>query len=102
VSASEHVIVWSFRIEPRAEAKFVAAYGADGAWAELFRKGQGYRGTQLIRCDEPGRFITIDRWDSGDAFRRFRDQFEAEYDALDERLADLIEIEACVAVGDAV
>ncbi len=100
-AAPEHVIVWSYRVEPRDEARFVKAYGAGGAWQQLFARGAGYRGTQLLRCEEPGRYLTIDRWESKAAFMAFLAAFEKEYDDLDDRCAELTTVEACVAVGDA-
>lgn len=98
----EHVIVWSYRVEPAREAQFVVAYGPGGAWQKLFAHAEGFRSTQLLRCEEAGRYLTIDRWDSKAAFMAFLSRFEKEYDDLDERCSELTTIEACIAVGDAV
>lgn len=46
------VVVWEFRVRPGQEAEFEARYGPDGDWARLFRLGEGYGGTVLLR--DPG------------------------------------------------
>ena len=99
---SEHVIVWSYRVEPAREAQFLAAYGDAGAWQQLFRRAEGYRDSQLVRCEEAGRYLTIDRWDSKASFTAFLARYAEDYDALDDRCAELTSIEARIASGDAV
>ncbi len=39
------VVVWQFEIAEEKVAAFEAAYGPDGAWAELFRASADYLGT---------------------------------------------------------
>ena len=78
------LIVWQFRPEPGREAEFVSTYGADGAWAALFRKGTGYRESVLAEdAAEPGRFLVLDWWDSEASFEAFKSEHGAEYEALD-------------------
>ena len=56
----------------------------DGSWAQLFRTSPAYRGTELLRdAYVPGSYLTIDRWDSEDAFRAFRKDHDADYEKLD-------------------
>lgn len=81
-----YVIIWEFEVRPGLEAEFERAYGPDGDWARLFRQGSGYRGTELLRHgSHPRVYVTIDRWDSANAFARFRSAHDAEYRALDAR-----------------
>jgi heme-degrading monooxygenase HmoA len=84
------VIVWQFRSVPGREADFVRAYGPDGLWVSFFRKGAGYRETELLqdRAD-PVRFLTFDRWDSEDAFLLFEREHAAEYAAIDRQCEPL-------------
>ncbi|WP_278253959.1 antibiotic biosynthesis monooxygenase family protein [Caulobacter sp. CCUG 60055] len=85
-----YVVVWEYLAHPERVDAFVEAYGAMGAWARLFRRGDGFLGVQLLRdLEEPTRFVTIDRWRSRDAFTAFMTQHRALYVALDEKLADL-------------
>jgi heme-degrading monooxygenase HmoA len=78
------VIVWQFRAASGREADFVRAYGPDGVWVAFFRKGSGYRETELVRdLADRGRFLTLDRWDSEDAFLAFGRAHAAEYAAID-------------------
>jgi heme-degrading monooxygenase HmoA len=58
------VIALVFRYDARDAADFEAAYGSDGEWAQFFRQGAGYIGTELLRdIEEPDRYIVIDRWE---------------------------------------
>jgi quinol monooxygenase YgiN len=63
-------------------------------WALLFRKGDGYLGTELLRhSDDPREYLTVDRWVSPDAYETFLDRFDSEYRQLDRRLEGLTEEE---------
>jgi heme-degrading monooxygenase HmoA len=78
------LIVWQFRPAPDREVEFVRAYGADGAWASLFRKSAGYRETVLAQsASDPRQFLTLDWWDSEASFEAFKDDHGPEYAALD-------------------
>ena len=78
------VVVWKFDIAEEQVAAFEAAYGPQGAWAELFRTSPDYLGTELLRdAYIPGSYLTIDRWASEDAFRAFRKDHDSEYESLD-------------------
>ena len=41
-------LVFSYEVA-RDAAEFERAYGMDGEWAEFFRQGRGYIGTELLR-----------------------------------------------------
>ena len=68
-----YVYVWEFKVRPGCEAEFERNYGPDGSWVELFRAAHGYLDTILLRDLGRGRrYLTIDRWESEDAYRSFR------------------------------
>lgn len=76
--------VWRFVVRPDAVAEFERRYGPDGDWAALFRKAEGYAGTELLRnVASANEFVTIDRWVDEAAYLRFLEGFAAEYAALD-------------------
>lgn len=78
------IVVWQFEIAEEKVSAFEAAYGPEGSWAQLFRVSPDYRGTELLRdVYVAGNYLTIDRWASEDAFRSFRRDHDAEYEALD-------------------
>ena len=78
------VVVWRFETAEEKMAAFEAAYGPEGAWAQLFRKSPQYLGTELLRdAYVPGSYLTIDRWASEADFRAFRKAHDQEYEALD-------------------
>lgn len=78
------VVIWQFEVTEENVGAFEAAYGPEGAWAQLFRSSAAYCGTELLRdAYIPGCYLTIDRWESEDAFRAFRKDNDAGYEKLD-------------------
>ena len=87
-------VVWEFRFPARRRHAFGKAYGPDGAWAQLFRTGEGYIRTELLRDrSTPGRYLTIDYWASRRAFVSFKKRKRAEYEVLDKKCAGLTQKE---------
>ncbi|PPU88996.1 hypothetical protein XpopCFBP1817_17275 [Xanthomonas populi] len=56
------VALWGHDVSDVHAPAFEALYGADGAWAALFADDAGSLGTELLRAQAPGRYVTIDRW----------------------------------------
>lgn len=78
------VVVWEFEVVEEKLAAFEAAYGAAGKWAALFSKSPDYLGTELLKdAYIAGRYLTIDRWRSEEAFRAFRKANDAGYEEID-------------------
>ena len=79
-----HVVVWAFRPRPGREVEFERAYGPRGQWAALFHEAPGYLGTDLLRAtDGSGRYLTVDRWQSQEAYAAFAESHRDAYEALD-------------------
>jgi heme-degrading monooxygenase HmoA len=79
-----HIIIWKFTVREEHIQEFISAYESNGDWANLFRRAEGYLGTQLLRSTgEPSIFLTIDRWENATCFEVFQDRFRAEYKTLD-------------------
>jgi heme-degrading monooxygenase HmoA len=71
-------LVFSYEVHDAAE--FERVYGTEGEWAQFFRQGRGYIGTELLRDMEgPGRYLVIDRWESADAYNAFVAERREEY-----------------------
>jgi heme-degrading monooxygenase HmoA len=71
-------------VRPEKIHDFVAAYKANGDWAQPFGLADGYKGTELLSStDGADRFVTIDRWRSVDDVARFEEQFGNQYRTLD-------------------
>lgn len=88
------VRIWRYRVRPGRDARFEEAYGPDGTWVQLFRRGAGYLGTELLRDDAgAGVYVTIDRWETRDAWTTFREAHRADYDSLDAACGELTTIE---------
>src|SRR5690349_15648023 len=82
--------IWTYRVKPERRADFERTYAADGDWARLFAKGDGYRGTTLMRdTGDAGRYATVDRWDDEASFQGFKHNFEREYQELDRTCENL-------------
>jgi heme-degrading monooxygenase HmoA len=83
-------IVWEFQVRPGREAEFEERYGADGDWARLFGRGEGYGKTVLLRdLAAAGRYLVTDTWRDGASYRAFKERYAEEYAALDARCAEL-------------
>ena len=77
-------IIWEFRAKPGLEVEFEEAYGPDGEWVRLFRRAEGYLGTELLRdADKARQYLSIDRWVSEAAYNAFRKQYAEAYAAVD-------------------
>jgi heme-degrading monooxygenase HmoA len=71
-------LVFSYDVTDATE--FERIYGPEGDWAQFFRTGAGYIGTELLKDVEiPGRYLVIDRWESSDAYNAFVDAQRDEY-----------------------
>ena len=92
-----YIIIWEFRPAENRRDDFEVAYGAKGRWAQLFARASGYQGTELVQDAEDGtRYVTIDRWESAQAYAEFRSNYDAEYCELDAACEALTSAEALV------
>jgi heme-degrading monooxygenase HmoA len=81
-----YAIFWEYEVRPEKVAAFEALYGADGDWARLFRRADGYVETRLFRdTARPTHYLTIDRWLSRAAYETFARGSGSAYAALDRR-----------------
>ena len=85
-----YIRVWEYDVTVDRVDAFVAAYDGEGDWARLFRRGDGYLGTELFRrTGDGGRFVTVDRWTDEAAWRAFLDTWGEAYAQLDATLTSL-------------
>ncbi|MGD8866374.1 MAG: antibiotic biosynthesis monooxygenase [Gemmatimonadales bacterium] len=79
-----YVYIWEYQVRPESVERFREVYGPDGDWVALFRRAASYLGTELLRdLDDPYRYVTVDRWESRQAYERFRRSFSAQFEHLD-------------------
>jgi heme-degrading monooxygenase HmoA len=72
-------LVFSYEVV-RDAAEFERVYATEGDWAEFFRQGRGYIGTELLHdVEAPTRYLVIDRWESADAYNTFVAAHREEY-----------------------
>ena len=82
--AEPFIYIWAYRVPPEKVDEFRRLYGPEGAWVRLFRQAPGYVDTDLYRDRNDGdRYVTIDRWESEEAFENFRASFAEEFERLD-------------------
>jgi len=90
-----HLRLWRFDVPPESEARFVAAYKADGDWARLFATDPGFIRTDLWR-ETDGSYVTADEWESAAAFERFQAASGEAYRRLDATLQDIAGVETFI------
>ena len=74
------MIALVFSYEVRDVEEFERAYDADGDWAQFFKQGHGFIGTELLRdVESPGRYLVVDRWESTEAYNAFATTHRDEY-----------------------
>jgi heme-degrading monooxygenase HmoA len=77
--------VWEFQVREESQAQFEKVYGMDGEWAQLFRRSPGYVRTELLKdAHNPGRYVTLDLWDSQKAYESFKAEHAPEYKTIDQ------------------
>jgi heme-degrading monooxygenase HmoA len=82
--SSGFVYIWEFHVARDKQPEFERHYGSNGSWAQLFRRAGGYIETQLLKDNaHPERYLTIDRWQSEEAWQNFRVEFSEDYARLD-------------------
>ena len=78
------VALWEFEVKPGDEERFERVYGPNGAWVDLFRRGQGFVETRLLREVSRERvYVTEDVWETQAAYEAFRAEFAQEYARMD-------------------
>jgi heme-degrading monooxygenase HmoA len=79
------VALWEFEVKPGGEERFEKAYGPAGDWTRLFRSDSNYRETRLLRDPlRPAVYLTLDFWNSREAYEKFLADRRAEYKTLDD------------------
>jgi heme-degrading monooxygenase HmoA len=74
------VIALVFSYDVGDSPEFEHVYGPEGEWAQFFRTGRGYVGTELLRDVEiPGRYLVVDRWETREAYNAFVEEHRDEY-----------------------
>ena len=95
MAGSGYLTLWAFNVQPDRKAEFEFHYGPEGTWVRLFRRAPGYLGSELLcdRADE-NRYVTIDRWETPEAWQAFRSLFAADYERLDREFEGLTTAES--------
>lgn len=92
-------IVWEFHVKDERQEEFELLYNSEGLWVELFRSSSAYHGTKLLRqTDGTRRYLTVDRWHSHSDFQQFKQTFQNEYAAIDQKCEELTERERLIGV----
>ncbi len=76
--------IYEYQVKPQVADKFELLYGQSGAWVKLFSRSEDYLGTELaITTDHSFRYVTVDRWQSREAYEEFLEDNQQEYNTLD-------------------
>lgn len=80
-------VFYRYRVHPTQIEAFEHAYGQTGPWVRLFTGKPGYRRTRLFRHKaEPDLYVTVDAWESKEAYDAFRSANEEAYARLGRQL----------------
>jgi len=83
---ARYTYIWEYLVRPDCLDEFQQLYGPLGEWSELFRQSTGYIRTELHRDrSRPNRFVTVDHWESYDAWLDWRARSAAPFEELDRR-----------------
>lgn len=82
-----YLIIWQYTVADEHRQAFETAYYGEGAWAQLFRRSSVYLKTELWRNDE--HYITLDYWTNAEDYHAFLEQYQDEYQALDQQFESL-------------
>ena len=84
LEATGYAYIWEYTVRPKCVTAFEDAYRPGGVWVELFRTAPGYLRTELHRDrHDATRYVTIDYWESAEAWDSFRESMAAEFEAID-------------------
>lgn len=98
-----HIILWEYQVTAEKRTEFIKTYAPNGTWAELFRKAEGYLGTELMQSEnQPERFLTADRWVSKESFEAFKTQWNEKYKALDIQCEGLTKAETLLGTWESI
>ena len=97
------IILWEYQVSPEKQSEFEFVYSPTGTWVELFKKGTGYVGSELLRDESrPNRYFIIDRWLTRKDYESFMLQHEHEYKILSTQYKDLVETESPIGKWDTI
>jgi heme-degrading monooxygenase HmoA len=83
-------VFYRYTVHPAQARAFEHAYGQSGPWVALFKRHDGFIRTRLFRQKADAHvYLTIDAWESKEAYDRFRSDNAAEYRRLDAQLGML-------------
>jgi heme-degrading monooxygenase HmoA len=81
-----YTIIFEFFVLKGNAKAFEELYGPGGDWIELFRKSEGFIGTELmINPEDPHHYVTVDKWNSEDIYYNFLHEYQKEYQKIDAR-----------------
>ena len=80
------IAIWKYVVDPQFLKAFEKSYGPSGAWVQLFKTGDGYLGTELMRLSgHPNVYLTIDKWESKDQYLNFYKLHQKQIDEIDQQ-----------------
>ncbi|HRQ63283.1 MAG TPA: hypothetical protein PKZ76_00205 [Xanthomonadaceae bacterium] len=79
-----YTCLWEYEVSEEWVEVFERQYGPAGEWARLFRLSPDYIETLLLKDRAvSGRYLTVDRWRSEEAYRAFKSAYAVQYAKLD-------------------
>ena len=75
--------LWEFEVKSGCTERFQGAYGPQGEWVRLFRTDPSFIQTRLLQDSAaPNKFVTLDFWQTRDAYESFKELNRTAYAAV--------------------
>jgi heme-degrading monooxygenase HmoA len=83
---TKYVYIWEYKVNFNFINEFERHYNSQGSWVKLFKKANGYIETHFFKDKtEINRYVTVDYWESYEAYKTFREKFSFQFDELDNK-----------------
>jgi heme-degrading monooxygenase HmoA len=89
--------LWEFEVKSGCEDRFQSVYGPGGDWVRLFRTDPQFLETRLLQDpSNPFKYVTLDFWQSRDAYESFKKRNGDAYSVIDNHSDELTVQERCI------
>lgn len=97
-----YCIVWEYQVSKDQQSKFEEEYGRKGVWFRFYEPCDFFLGHDLLKDNEGGRYLVIDKWMGQKDYDTFLGENSAQYENLNQQTRHLYEEEIQIGSFDLV